>query len=63
MAFVFYANSGTLYTFDVELALESVSKLKEEIYDKINVSIDNQVLLINGGQLLNAANKVCFYNG
>ncbi|EDV24982.1 uncharacterized protein TRIADDRAFT_56455 [Trichoplax adhaerens] len=63
MAFVFYANSGTLYTFDVEVALESVSKLKEEIFEKINVGIANQVLLVNGGQLLNSANKICFYNG
>ena len=61
MLYVFLVDTGTVFTFDMNLALETVAHLKDVIYRTCKVHQDKQVLLISGGQTLEPAYRVCSY--
>ncbi|KAL3869401.1 hypothetical protein ACJMK2_042086 [Sinanodonta woodiana] len=52
MLYVFYVDTGTMITFEMDLALESVSKLQGAIARACRIPEDKQVLLISGGESL-----------
>lgn len=62
MLYVFLVDTGTVLTFDMNLALETVANLKEVLYKACKVSPDKQVLLISGGQSLEPSHRVCSYS-
>ncbi|KAF6214202.1 hypothetical protein GE061_008941 [Apolygus lucorum] len=62
MLFVFHVDTGTMITFDINLALESVGTLKEEVERACGIAVDKQVLLISGGECLDGYSRVCSYS-
>ena len=62
MLYVFLVDTGTVMTFEMNLALETVANLKEVIFKATKVSPDKQVLLISGGQTLDPTHRVCSYS-
>ncbi|RWS17445.1 RB1-inducible coiled-coil protein 1-like isoform X2 [Dinothrombium tinctorium] len=62
MLYVFHVDTGNMMTFDMNLALETVSVLKKAIAKKCAVPEDKQVLLISGGESLNEGSRVCSYS-
>jgi len=63
MLYIFQVDLGCMYTFELDLSLESVSALKNAITAKCNISFDNQVLLISGGDYLEDNCLVHQYDG
>ncbi|VEN38250.1 unnamed protein product [Callosobruchus maculatus] len=62
MLFVFHVDSGRMMTFDMSLALESVSNLKVHVQNECQIAADKQVLLISGGECLDPNKRVCSYS-
>ncbi|XP_069995576.1 RB1-inducible coiled-coil protein 1 isoform X3 [Penaeus vannamei] len=62
MLYVFLVDTGTMMTFDMNLALENVSVLKEVIHRSMKVPPEKQVLLISGGEALDPSLRVCQYS-
>ncbi|XP_069193835.1 RB1-inducible coiled-coil protein 1 isoform X1 [Procambarus clarkii] len=62
MIYVFLVDNGTMKTFDMNLALENVSVLKEEVHRTLKVPPEKQVLLISGGEALDPDQRVCQYS-
>lgn len=62
MLYVFLVGTGTAYTFDMNVALETVANLKEVLFKACKVPPEKQVLLISGGQTLEPSHRVCSYS-
>ncbi|KAH9515961.1 Autophagy- protein 11 [Dermatophagoides farinae] len=62
MLYIFWVNNGTMMTFDMNLAIETVDNLKRAIYEQYKIPILSQVLLISGGESLNPDDRVCQYS-
>lgn len=62
MLHVFLVDTGTVLTFDMNLALEKVENLKEILFKATKVQPEKQVLLISGGQSLDPSHRVCSYS-
>ncbi|XP_063852182.1 RB1-inducible coiled-coil protein 1-like isoform X2 [Scylla paramamosain] len=62
MIYVFLVDTGTMMTFDMNLALESVEVLKGAIHNAVKVPPDKQVLLASGGETLDSCKRVCHYS-
>ncbi|GAB6026628.1 hypothetical protein CHUAL_013034 [Chamberlinius hualienensis] len=62
MLYVFLVEKGTMLSFDMNLALETVKRLKQEIARRHNFPEEKQVLLISGGESLNPSARVCSYS-
>lgn len=62
MLYVFQVDTGSMMTFDMKLAMETVSNLKKALTTKTDIPEDKQVLLISGGESLNNAQRVCSYS-
>uniref|UniRef100_H3AFX6 RB1-inducible coiled-coil protein 1 n=1 Tax=Latimeria chalumnae TaxID=7897 RepID=H3AFX6_LATCH len=60
--YVFMVNTGTTLTFDTELAVQTVADLKHAIQAKYKISIQHQVLVVNGGECMAAERRVCSYS-
>ncbi|KAI1287600.1 RB1-inducible coiled-coil protein 1 [Halotydeus destructor] len=61
MLYIFLVDTGSMLTFDMNLALGSVASLKQAIATKCKIPEDRQVLLISGGESLNSGSRVCSY--
>lgn len=62
MLYIFHVDTGTMMTFDMKLALESVNLLKEAIERMCKIPADKQVLLVSGGECLDPSARVCSYS-
>ncbi|XP_075213216.1 autophagy-related 17 isoform X2 [Lycorma delicatula] len=62
MLYVFHVDTGSMMTFDINLALESVVQLKESIHYVCHIPVDKQVLLVSGGECLDPTARVCSYS-
>ncbi|XP_014260656.1 RB1-inducible coiled-coil protein 1 isoform X2 [Cimex lectularius] len=62
MLFIFHVDTGTMMTFDINLALENVGQLKEAIQRTCGIAVDKQVLLVSGGECLEPNVRVCSYS-
>ncbi|XP_076671485.1 autophagy-related 17 isoform X2 [Andrena cerasifolii] len=61
MLYIFHVDTGTTITFDMKLALQTVSQLQEAIERECGVVAAHQVLLMSGGESLEANARVCSY--
>ncbi|XP_060593501.1 RB1-inducible coiled-coil protein 1-like, partial [Ruditapes philippinarum] len=52
MLYIFHVDTGTMMTFDMNLAMEKVINLQGVIARGCRISEDKQVLLISGGESL-----------
>uniref|UniRef100_A0A8C4QG26 RB1-inducible coiled-coil protein 1 n=1 Tax=Eptatretus burgeri TaxID=7764 RepID=A0A8C4QG26_EPTBU len=59
--YVFLVNTGSMLTFDTELAIQSVTELKMAIQKHHRISIHHQVLVVNGGESMAPERRVCSY--
>ncbi|XP_067213196.1 RB1-inducible coiled-coil protein 1 isoform X3 [Linepithema humile] len=62
MLYIFHVDTGTTITFDIKLALQSVSQLMEAIERDCGVVAAHQVLLMSGGECLEPTARVCSYS-
>lgn len=62
MLYIFHVDTGSMMTFEMNLALESVAHLKEVIERACRIPPEKQVLLISGGLSLEPAARVCSYS-
>lgn len=62
MLYVFQVDIGTMMTFEMRLAMDTVGNLKKAIALKTEIPEDKQVLLISGGESLNNIQRVCSYS-
>ncbi|CAL1682110.1 unnamed protein product [Lasius platythorax] len=62
MLYIFHVDTGTTITFDIKLALQSVSQLMEAIERECGVVATHQVLLMSGGECLEPNARVCSYS-
>ncbi|XP_011055624.1 PREDICTED: RB1-inducible coiled-coil protein 1 [Acromyrmex echinatior] len=62
MLYIFHVDTGTTITFDIKLALQSVSQLMEAIERECGVVAAHQVLLMSGGECLEPNARVCSYS-
>ncbi|KAK5646238.1 hypothetical protein RI129_004702 [Pyrocoelia pectoralis] len=62
MLYVFNVDTGTMITFDMSFAVESVSYLQEQIEKCCKIAVENQVLLVSGGESLDRNARVCSYS-
>lgn len=62
MLYVFHVDTGTMMTFEMNLALGSVEQLKESIERVSKIPVEKQVLLVSGGECLDPAVRVCSYS-
>ncbi|XP_017792892.1 PREDICTED: RB1-inducible coiled-coil protein 1 isoform X2 [Habropoda laboriosa] len=62
MLYIFHVDTGTTITFDIKLALQTVSQLKEAIERECGVVAAHQVLLMSGGESLEQNARVCSYS-
>ncbi|KAB0797111.1 hypothetical protein PPYR_08105 [Photinus pyralis] len=62
MLYVFNVDTGTMITFDMSFAVESVSYLQTQIEKICKIAVDNQVLLVSGGESLDRNARVCSYS-
>lgn len=62
MLYIFHVDTGTMMTFEMNLALESVVQLKEAIERTCRIPADKQVLLVSGGECLDPSARVCSYS-
>ncbi|KAM9791132.1 RB1-inducible coiled-coil protein 1 [Syngnathus typhle] len=60
--YVFQVNNGSTLTFDTDLAVQTVLELKHAIQAKYKISIQHQVLVVNGGECMAAERRVCSYS-
>ncbi|XP_041847976.1 RB1-inducible coiled-coil protein 1 [Melanotaenia boesemani] len=60
--YVFQVNNGSTLTFDTDLAVQTVLELKHAIQAKYKISIQHQVLVVNGGECMAADKRVCSYS-
>ncbi|XP_065069934.1 RB1-inducible coiled-coil protein 1-like isoform X2 [Rhopilema esculentum] len=58
---VFLVDTGTMFTFDMEMALESVGKLMEAVFLLTQIPVGKQVLMIANGEPLNPTSRVASY--
>ncbi|XP_034234487.1 RB1-inducible coiled-coil protein 1 isoform X4 [Thrips palmi] len=62
MLYIFHVDTGSMMTFEMNLALESVAHLKEVIERACRIPPEKQVLLISGGLSLEPTARVCSYS-
>ncbi|XP_067677327.1 RB1-inducible coiled-coil protein 1-like isoform X2 [Haliotis asinina] len=62
MLYIFHVDTGTMMTFDMNLAMENVSVLQTVISSMCHISEDKQVLLISGGESLDPTQRVAKYS-
>ncbi|XP_048256219.1 RB1-inducible coiled-coil protein 1-like isoform X1 [Haliotis rufescens] len=62
MLYIFHVDTGTMMTFDMNLAMENVSVLQSVISSMCHISEDKQVLLISGGESLDPTQRVAKYS-
>ncbi|XP_032243064.2 RB1-inducible coiled-coil protein 1 [Nematostella vectensis] len=62
MLYVFLVDVGAMYTFEMEMAMESVETLMGSIASSAGIPVDKQVLLICGGEALDPNDRVCNYS-
>jgi len=62
MLYVFNVDTGTMITFDMSLAIESVNHLKQQIERTCKIVSDKQVLRVSGGECLDPSARVCSYS-
>lgn len=62
MLYVFQVDTGSMMTFDMRLAMETVGELKKAIAAKFEIPEDKQVLLVSGGENLMSKQRVCSYS-
>ncbi|KAL4236922.1 reticulophagy [Mactra antiquata] len=62
MLYVFHVETGTMMTFDMNLAMEKVSSLQNVIAKGCRIPEDKQVLLISGGESLDHSTVVGKYH-
>ncbi|XP_052258142.1 RB1-inducible coiled-coil protein 1-like isoform X2 [Dreissena polymorpha] len=62
MLYVFHVDTGTMMTFDMNLAMESVSVLQSVIARGYRIPEEKQVLLISGGESLDPTAMVGKYH-
>ncbi|XP_011871061.1 PREDICTED: RB1-inducible coiled-coil protein 1 isoform X2 [Vollenhovia emeryi] len=62
MLYIFHVDTGSTITFDIRLALQSVSQLMEAIERECGVVAAHQVLLMSGGECLEPNARVCSYS-
>ncbi|XP_036148270.1 RB1-inducible coiled-coil protein 1 isoform X2 [Monomorium pharaonis] len=62
MLYIFHVDTGSTITFDINLALQSVSQLMEAIERECGVVAAHQVLLMSGGECLEPTQRVCSYS-
>uniref|UniRef100_A0AAV2JVZ0 RB1-inducible coiled-coil protein 1 n=1 Tax=Knipowitschia caucasica TaxID=637954 RepID=A0AAV2JVZ0_KNICA len=60
--YVFQVNNGSTLTFDTDLAVQTVLELKHAIQAKYKISIQHQVLVVNGGECMAGDRRVCSYS-
>ncbi|XP_069477144.1 RB1-inducible coiled-coil protein 1 isoform X2 [Ambystoma mexicanum] len=60
--YVFLVNTGTTLTFDTELAVQTVADLKHAIQTKYKISVQQQILVVNGGECMAPERRVCSYS-
>ncbi|XP_060518721.1 RB1-inducible coiled-coil protein 1 isoform X2 [Cylas formicarius] len=62
MVYVFFVQPGDMMTFDNEISImQSVADLKEKIKQICGINLEQQVLLINGGEPLDSTKNLCSY--
>lgn len=61
MLYVFHVDAGVMVTFDMSLTLQTVMTLKLAIEKKLKIPVDLIVLLVSGGDVLQAENLVSSY--
>lgn len=61
MLYVFHLDAGRLISFDPQYANSNVIKLKEAIQGALSASAVDQILLVNGGEVLDCSKKVATY--
>ncbi|CAG9768398.1 unnamed protein product [Ceutorhynchus assimilis] len=62
MVYIFFVQPGDMMTFDNEISImQSVGDLKEKINEKCKIPLEQQVLLINGGEALDTHKNLCSY--
>lgn len=62
MLHVFHVDLGVIYTFEMELAMESIQVLMSTVASVTGIPEDKQVLLISNGEALDPAERVCSYS-
>lgn len=62
MLYVFQVENGTMMTFEMSLALDTVYNLKLAIAQRTEIPFEKQVLLISGGESLSDMQRVCSYS-
>ncbi|KAK4880673.1 hypothetical protein RN001_008819 [Aquatica leii] len=62
MLYVFNVDTGTMVTFDMSFAIESVNYLQEQIQKTCKIDVEHQVLLVSGGESLDRNARVCSYS-
>ncbi|XP_071147392.1 RB1-inducible coiled-coil protein 1-like [Mytilus edulis] len=62
MLYVFHVDTGTMMTFDMKLAMESVANLQHAIAREYPIPEEKQVLLISGGESLDPVSTVGKYH-
>uniref|UniRef100_A0A2A4KA47 RB1-inducible coiled-coil protein 1 n=1 Tax=Heliothis virescens TaxID=7102 RepID=A0A2A4KA47_HELVI len=62
MLYVFHVDAGQMTTYDMSLTLQNVSMLKLAIERKSKVSANSLVLLVSGGEVLQADHMVSSYS-
>ncbi|KAG8187084.1 hypothetical protein JTE90_016180 [Oedothorax gibbosus] len=63
MLYVFIVPTGTILNLDMNLAVKKVLELKNEIFQLVNIAVEDQVLLCSGGEELKNENIVGNYSG
>ena len=61
MLYIFRVDTGAMVTLEMGLALETVGHLKVAVESTCNIPQEKQVLLISGGESLEAEERVCKY--
>jgi len=61
MLYLFLVDTGSMLTLDVDLALQPVSELRKAVKKRTGIDTQCQVLLISGGESLDADKRVCEY--
>jgi len=62
MLHVFHVDLGAIYTFEMELAMESIQVLMTKVASVTGIPEDKQVLLISNGEALHSTERVCSYS-
>ncbi|CAJ0945163.1 unnamed protein product, partial [Mesorhabditis belari] len=60
---IFFVNRGYLFSLDIAAASQTVQRLQNFIFNEIHVKVQDQVLLTNAGQTLEANKNVSDYEG